>query len=76
MGVGNDSGAGTVLVFSFSLKLGPRLVGLTRSEAPALFLLLFCSAVLAEFPDFFSEFPFPPLTEDPEGAEPTSLLED
>jgi hypothetical protein len=76
MGVGNDSGAGTVLVLSFSLKLGPRLVGLTRSDAPALFLLLFCSAVLAEFPDFFSEFPFPPLTKDPDGAEPTSLLED
>ncbi len=73
MGVGNDSGAGTVLVFSFSLKLGPRLVGLTLSETPALFRLLFCSVVLDAVPDFFSELD--PLTE-LVGPEPTSLLDD
>jgi len=53
IGVGNDSGAGTVLVFSFSLKLGPRFVGLTRSGCPVLFLWLFCSDDLVRL-GFFS----------------------
>ena len=67
MGVGNDSGAGTVLVFSFSLKFGPRFVGLTRSGCPPLFLWLFCSDVLAR-PCFFSGFVV--------FADPTSLDDD
>ena len=70
IGVGNDSGAGTVRVFNFSLKFGPRFVGRTRSGGPELFRRLFCSAILLTL-DFFSGFVGVGV-----GVDPTNFVDD